>query len=69
MVLDARDELNAFEMLKEAIKDGNLGTLQVDPLSLERIPPTTTGDLKLPFLLFKSAHIGTGLSVLLFIFH
>ena len=69
LILDAKDEPNAFEMLKEEIKDGNLGTLQVDPLSLERIPPTTTGDLKLQFLLFKSAHKGTGLSVLPFIFH
>ena len=69
LILDAKDEHNAFVMLKEEIKDGNLGTLRVDPFSLERIPPTTTGDLKLPFLLFKSAHIGTGLSVLPFIFH
>ena len=44
----------AFEMLNEKMKDGDLGTLRVDPSSLVRIPSTTTGDFKLPFLLFKS---------------
>ena len=47
----------AFEMLKEKINDGNLGTLRVDPSSLVRKPSTTTGDFKLPFLLFKSLYI------------
>ena len=47
----------AFEMLKKEISDGNLGTLQVDPLSLVRVPSTTTGEFKLPFLLFKSLYI------------
>ncbi|XP_074620010.1 uncharacterized protein LOC141878862 isoform X3 [Acropora palmata] len=48
LILDAKGEPNAFEMLKEEIKDGNLGTLPVDPLSLERIPPTTTGPTTKP---------------------
>ena len=47
----------AFEMLNEKMKDGDLGTLRVDPSSLVRIPSTTTGDFKLPFLLFKSVYI------------
>ena len=44
----------AFEMLKKEISDGNLGTLQVDPLSLEQIVPATKGDFILLFLLFWS---------------
>ena len=47
----------AFEMLKQEINDGNLGTLRVDPSSLVRIPSTTTGDFKLPFLLFISVYV------------
>ena len=39
-------------MLKKEISDGNLGTLQVDPLSLEQIVPATKGDFILLFLLF-----------------
>ena len=47
----------AFEMLKEKINNGYLGTLRVDRSSLVRIPSTTTGDFKLPFLLFKSVYV------------
>ena len=66
MIFNAKDEPKAFEMLKEEIKDGNLGTLRVDPSSLVRIAQlnsTTKGDFKPPFLLFESVYIGIGLSV------
>ena len=49
LIFNAKDEPKAFEMLKEEIKDGNLGTLRVDPSSLVRLAQlnsTTKGDFK-----------------------
>ena len=66
MIFNAKDEPKAFEMLKEEIKDGNLGTLRVDPSSLVRLAQlnsTTKGDFKPLFLLFESVYIDIGLSV------
>ena len=63
LIFNAKDESEAFEMLKEKIKHGNLGALRVDPSSLVRIASTTKGDFKPPFLLFKSVYIVIGLSV------
>lgn len=34
----------AFEMLKEGMNDGTIGTLRVDPSSLVLIPSATKGD-------------------------
>ena len=47
----------ALEMFKEEINDGNLGTLRVDPSSLELIPSATEGDFVPPFLLFSSINL------------
>ena len=47
----------AFEMFKEEINDGNLGTLRVDPSSLELLPSATEGDFVPPFLLFSSINL------------
>ena len=52
LILNAKDEPEAFEMLKGKMKDGDLGTLRVDPSSVVRIASTTKGDFILPFLLF-----------------
>ena len=57
----------AFEMLQQEINDGNLGTLRVDPSSLELIPAPSEGDFMPPFLLFSSICLITGLSFYPFI--
>ena len=53
----------AFEMLKEEINDGNLGTLRVDPSSLALMHSATEGNFIPPFLLFSSIQLLICLSV------
>lgn len=45
LIFHVNDEpKDAYGMLKREINDGNLGTLRVDPSSLEQIPSPTEGD-------------------------